>query len=136
MTDTFSPEERSRIMSRVHSKNTRPERLVRSILHSMGYRFRLHYKSLPGCPDIVLPRHKKVIFVHGCFWHAHPECKRATRPTTRPDFWAKKIDGNVRRDAIAQKTLTELGWQVLIVWQCETMHLDRLRETLRQYMGG
>src|SRR5688500_15685000 len=98
MADTFTKEQRSKIMSQVKSTNTKPEILVRQLLHRMGYRFRLHRKDLPGKPDIVLPRHHKVIFVHGCFWHGHEGCPRAARPTTNVDFWNTKIDRNVERD--------------------------------------
>ncbi|MDQ3917006.1 MAG: very short patch repair endonuclease, partial [Acidobacteriota bacterium] len=107
-------------MARVKGRDTKPEKIVRSLLHALGYRFRLHRKDLPGRPDIVLPKHKKVVYVHGCFWHGHPSCPRAARPTSNVAFWNKKIDGNVARDAAAQRAIKGLGWGHLVVWQCET----------------
>jgi len=98
MTDVFSQEKRSWIMSRVKGRDTKPEILVRSFIFRMGFRFRLHRRDLPGTPDIVLPRHGKVIFVHGCFWHGHKRCPRSKRPTTNENFWNKKLDGNIKRD--------------------------------------
>ena len=136
MADKFSPEERSRIMARVKGRDTKPEKIVRSLLHELGYRFRLHRKDLPGKPDIVLPKHKKAIYVHGCFWHSHPGCRRATRPTTNVEFWNKKIDGNVARDRAAQNALELLGWEHLIVWQCETRDLNTLAATLTSFLKG
>lgn len=134
MADKFTPEERSRIMARVKGRDTKPEKIVRSLLHTLGYRFRLHRKDLPGKPDIVLPKHKKVVYVHGCFWHSHPGCRRAARPTTNVDFWNAKIEGNVARDAAAQKALIELGWQYLIIWQCETRDLNELAPKLENFL--
>jgi DNA mismatch endonuclease (patch repair protein) len=131
--DKFTPEERSRIMSRVKGRDTKPEKIVRSLLHAMGLRFRLHRRDLPGKPDVVLPRHKKVVFVHGCFWHGHAGCPRAARPTSNVEFWNKKIDSNMRRDRVAQKELTALGWQILIVWQCEMRNLTALTDKLEQF---
>lgn len=120
MTDVFSPEVRRRIMSRVRSKDTAPEKMVRSWLHARGFRFRLHRKDLPGCPDIVLPKYKTVIFVHGCFWHRHEGCKRASTPATNVEFWTEKFRKNVERDAKTKKELKALGWKVIVVWECET----------------
>jgi DNA mismatch endonuclease (patch repair protein) len=132
--DKFTPEERSRIMSRVKGRDTKPEKLVRSLLHGMGYRFRLHRRDLPGKPDIVLPKYKKAVFIHGCFWHGHRGCSRSARPTTNTEFWNKKIDSNIRRDAAAQKELTASGWKYLIVWQCETRDLHALSDRLRGFL--
>ena len=112
-------EQRSRNMSAIKSKNTKPEIAVRKLLHSMGYRFRLHRKDLPGSPDIVLPKYKTVIFVHGCFWHRHENCKYATTPKTRPAFWESKFNENIRRDRTNQNNLIKLGWKVLVIWECE-----------------
>ena len=112
-------EQRSRNMSAIKSKNTKPEIKVRKILHSMGYRFRLHVKDLPGSPDIVLPKYKTVIFVHGCFWHRHENCKYATTPKTRKEFWESKFKENVIRDKSHQKKLSAIGWKIIIVWECE-----------------
>lgn len=106
-------------MSRVGSKNTKPELLVRSMLHGMGYRFRLHRKDLPGSPDIVLPKHGAVVFVHGCFWHQHPGCRKATLPRNNSEFWKTKLERNMRRDAENQRRLLESGWRVLVLWECE-----------------
>ena len=112
-------EQRSRNMSAIKSKNTKPEIAVRRLLHSMGYRFRLHRKDLPGSPDIVLPKYKTVIFVHGCFWHRHENCKYATTPKTRPAFWESKFNENIRRDRTNQNNLIKLGWKVLVIWECD-----------------
>ena len=112
-------EQRSRNMSAIKSKNTKPEIAVRKLLHSMGYRFRLHRKDLPGSPDIVLPKYKTVIFVHGCFWHRHENCKYATTPKTRPAFWESKFNENIRRDRTNQNNLIKLGWKVLVIWECD-----------------
>lgn len=128
-------QERSRIMSRVKNRDTAPEKLVRQLLHKMGYRFRLQRKDLPGKPDIVLPKHRKVIFVHGCFWHGHEGCSRGARPTSNVDFWNKKIDKNIGRDINAQAELCELGWQTLVVWQCQTRNLADLQQRLQEFLA-
>lgn len=107
-------------MSRIRGKNTIPEMRIRSILHRMGFRFRLHVKDLPGKPDIVLPKYKTVIFVHGCFWHRHRGCKNCTTPTNRREFWIEKLEGNAARDKLHQKALKKLGWRTVVVWECET----------------
>ena len=112
-------EQRSRNMSAIKSKNTKPEIKVRKVLHSMGYRFRLHSKDLPGSPDIVLPKYKTVIFVHGCFWHRHENCKYASTPKTRQEFWNKKFNENINRDKINQENLSSKGWKIIIIWECE-----------------
>ena len=112
-------EQRSRNMSAIKSKNTKPEIKVRKVLHSMGYRFRLHSKNLPGSPDIVLPKYKTVIFVHGCFWHRHQNCKYASTPKTRQEFWNKKFNENINRDKINQENLSSKGWKIIIIWECE-----------------
>jgi DNA mismatch endonuclease (patch repair protein) len=107
-------------MSAIHGKDTKPEIRVRSLLHALGYRFRLHRKDLPGKPDIVLPRHKAVIFVHGCFWHCH-ECRfGAVKPATRSEFWTTKRQSNVERDRRNKAALESLGWRVLVIWECQT----------------
>lgn len=137
MTDVFSKKKRSWIMSRIKGHDTKPERLVRSLVHRMGYRFRLNVADLPGKPDLVLPRHGKVIFVHGCFWHGHPRCKRATIPTTRRNFWLNKIEGNRARDAKVRAALRRIGWKVLVVWQCEISAAGekKLRQKLRRFLA-
>lgn len=122
-------------MAQVKSKNTKPEMLVRSLLHRMGYRFRLHIKTLPGHPDVVLPRYKAVIFVHGCFWHRHEGCKRATMPATRTEFWRKKIDGNQSRDRRNLTALEELGYRCLVIWQCEMKDIEALKMRLSEFLG-
>ncbi|MEN6476300.1 MAG: DNA mismatch endonuclease Vsr [Syntrophaceae bacterium] len=134
MADVFTKEKRSWIMSRVKGRDTKPEILVRSFIHRMGFRFRVHRSDLPGNPDIVLPRHGKVIFVHGCFWHGHLQCPRSKRPTTNKDFWNKKLDGNIKRDKRFQRKLHRLGWKVLIVWQCETNNPEKLLKKLERFL--
>lgn len=118
-TDIFAPDKRSAIMSRIGSKNTKPELLVRSMLHAMGYRFRLHREDLPGNPDIVLPKYRTAIFVHGCFWHQHPDCRKATVPKNNSGFWKAKLERNVERDSERQRELIKSGWRVLVLWECE-----------------
>jgi len=129
-------EQRSRNMSAIKSKNTKPEIFVRKLLHSKGYRFRLHKKDLPGSPDIVLPKYKTVIFVHGCFWHRHQNCKYASNPKTRREFWEKKFKENIERDKKTQKKLKNLGWKTNIVWECEVKNREililKLEEILRK----
>ena len=118
--DSLTKEKRSWNMSRVRSQDTKPEMIVRSFLHRNGFRFRLHVKNLPGHPDIVLPKYKTVIEVRGCYWHQHKGCSRATTPSTNVAFWQKKFAENVARDQHTEQELRELGWNVIIVWECET----------------
>lgn len=106
-------------MARIGQKNTKPELLVRGALHRLGFRFRLHKRDLPGRPDIVLPKYRTVIFVHGCFWHRHPGCRRTTTPATRKAFWLNKFEANIARDRKATETLERAGWNVLVLWECE-----------------
>jgi DNA mismatch endonuclease, patch repair protein len=129
--DVISKERRSWNMSRIRSKNTRPELMVRSILHRNGYRFRLHAQELPGRPDIVLPKWKTVVFVNGCFWHRHKDCPFAYSPKSRKAFWQAKFRGTVRRDARKNQALVSLGWNVEIVWECELTDPEGLQERLR-----
>jgi len=117
-------------MSRIHGYDTRPELFIRSHVHQMGYRFRVHQEILPGNPDIVLAKHKKVIFIHGCFWHGHKNCCRSKRPTSNESFWRIKLDKNIERDKRQQKELKKLGWKYLIVWQCEVNNESRLKAKL------
>jgi DNA mismatch endonuclease (patch repair protein) len=124
--DTLSEERRSWNMSRIRSKNTKPEVLVRSLLHRMGYRFRLHVNSLPGTPDLVLPKYKTVVFVHGCFWHRHSGCKYSYTPKSRLEFWMRKFEKNIEVDRRAAKELEELGWRVLVIWECELADTETL----------
>lgn len=131
MTDRYSREDRSAIMARVRGANTGPELVVRRILHRLGYRFRLHRRDLPGRPDIVLPKHRTVVFVHGCFWHQH-SCRRGRRkPASNLDYWLPKLTKNVQRDAKVKRALKRLGWRVLTIWECQLAspelrkHIDR-----------
>ncbi|MBV6787613.1 very short patch repair endonuclease [Xanthomonas perforans] len=116
--EKISPETRSRMMSGIKGKNTRPEIAVRSFLHRNGFRFRLHGSRLPGRPDVVLPRWNAVVFVHGCFWHGHSGCHYFKLPKTRTDFWQTKIDSNSQRDALAIHRLRQAGWRVAVIWEC------------------
>lgn len=126
MVDHLTKDKRSWNMSRIRSKNTKPEMVVRSLLHRMGYRFRLHRKDLPGKPDIVLPKYKTVIFVHGCFWHCHEECKDSGIPKSNTKFWKEKLYKNIERDRKHQNALVHDGWKILIVWECEIEKVDVL----------
>jgi DNA mismatch endonuclease (patch repair protein) len=128
--DRLTKARRSWNMSRIKGKNTSPEIAVRSALHRMGFRFRLHAKDLPGKPDIVLPKYKTVIFVHGCFWHRHKGCKNCTTPTNRKGWWIKKLNGNAERDKKHLKTLGHLGWRILVVWECMAAKPQNLSQTL------
>ena len=119
MADIFTREKRSWNMSRIKGKNTKPELLLRTLLHRRGFRFRLHDKKLPGKPDIVLPRYKTVIFVNGCFWHRHSGCRYAYTPKSRQEFWYKKFETTVKRDKEKKEKLKEEGWDVIVVWECE-----------------
>jgi len=121
---------RSKIMRSVKRENTKPEIKVRQLLHSLGYRFRLHRKDLPGSPDIALPKYKTVIFVHGCFWHRHAGCKLASTPKSREAFWGAKFNANVERDARNYADLTSMGWNVIVVWQCELRDLAAVTSKL------
>ena len=123
-------EQRSRNMSAIKSKNTKPEIKVRKVLHSMGYRFRLHSKDLPGSPDIVLPKYKTVIFVHGCFWHRHENSKYASTPKTRQEFWNKKFEENIKRDSEIQDKIKNLNWRSVVIWECETKNMENLRDKI------
>ena len=133
MADKWTPEQRSRMMARVKNANTTPEVEVRKVLHSLGYRFRLHDRKLPGAPDIILPKHRKVIFVHGCFWHGHT-CNKGRRPTSRVEFWDAKLDANHARDNAAQTQLREQGWGVLVVWECEVKSKSGVSTILTEFM--
>jgi DNA mismatch endonuclease (patch repair protein) len=137
MADNHSKEIRSMNMSHIRSKNTKPEELVRKYLFAQGFRYRKNVKALPGCPDIVLPRYKTVIFVNGCFWHKH-DCPRFVWPSTNQEYWIPKIKRNVERDKANHETLQAMGWNVIIVWECElkkNTYMNRL-EMLRDEIGG
>lgn len=129
-TDIVSPEKRSEMMSKVRSKDSIAEKKVRSALHAAGYRFRLHRKDLPGTPDIVLPKLKLVIFVHGCFWHRHQGCNKCTTPKSNQSFWDVKFNKNVERDSLSIKKLNLIGWKVIVIWECETKNQETLSSTL------
>lgn len=132
MTDTLSKSARSALMRRIGTRNTRPEMIVRSCIHRLGLRFRLHDASLPGHPDIVLRRHRIVILVHGCFWHRHRGCRFAFTPKTRPEFWSRKFDENARRDRLTLRRLRRLGWKVIVIWECQTKSLAALQRRLER----
>jgi DNA mismatch endonuclease, patch repair protein len=132
MVDHLTPSDRSDNMRRIRSKNTKPEKAVRSLLHIMGYRFRLHVANLPGKPDIVLKKYQTVVLVHGCFWHHHKGCKRANIPKTNIDYWVTKIERNKTRDKLNMKKLKSLNWKVIVIWECETKKLDKLSRKLKK----
>lgn len=117
--DIWSKEKRSQVMSKIRSKNTKPEKILRSALHQLGYRFRIHKKDLPGKPDIVFTKYNTVIFVHGCFWHYHEDCREGRIPDTNSEFWKKKLLKNIEKDKKQQEQCKKLGWKVLVVWECE-----------------
>lgn len=125
---------RSELMARVRGKDSKPEMVVRRLAHGLGYRFRLHCRGLPGTPDLVFPRLRKAILVHGCFWHRHAGCSRTTEPKTRADFWATKFADNLRRDERDRLQLLGAGWAVLVVWECETADIDMLRKRLARFL--
>lgn len=131
MVDTLTRERRSWNMSRIRGADTAPEKLVRSALHRAGYRFRLHAKHLPGRPDIVLVKHRTVVFVHGCFWHRHPNCRFAYSPKSRVTFWTEKFLANIERDRRNDRALRALGWRVVTVWECQAARPDRWLRKLR-----
>jgi DNA mismatch endonuclease (patch repair protein) len=130
MTDETTPDASSRRMGAIRKQHTEPELQVRRRLHSLGFRFRLHRRELPGTPDIVLPRHRAVIFVHGCFWHRHEGCRLATMPKSNEAFWQAKFDANLARDLRNQRDLSELGWSSHVIWECETRDSGLLRDRL------
>jgi len=135
LTDTFTTSERSRIMAAVKGKDTTPEMLVRRLVHALGFRYRLHVRSLPGCPDLVFPRLRKIINVSGCFWHMHG-CGRCRIPASRRGYWVAKLERNAARDRRTRRALRRLGWQVLVVWECQTTtaRRERLRARLVRFL--
>ncbi len=134
--DRVSPETRSRNMRAIRSKDMKPELAVRRLVHGMGYRYRLHRHGLPGRPDMVFASRRKVIFVHGCYWHQHsdPDCKIARRPKSNLDYWLPKLDGNVVRDADNQDRLRELGWDLLVIWECEVRTGEGIEDRIRDFL--
>ena len=135
--DKISPQRRSANMARIKSKGTKPEMAVRSLVHRLGYRFRLHRKNLPGNPDLVFPARNAVIFVHGCFWHQHPDpdCKDARPPKSRQEYWAPKLARNIARDEAALSALGALGWHTMVIWECETQDLQSLSIRICNFLG-
>jgi DNA mismatch endonuclease, patch repair protein len=136
MIDVVDKATRSRMMAGIRGRNTGPELKLRRLLHAAGFRYRLHAKDLPGRPDIVLPRYRAAIFVHGCFWHRHPECRYATTPGSNTEFWTTKFAANVARDFVNERALIEAGWRVTIVWECELKRdADRVADELAKWLG-
>ena len=135
MTDIYSKQKRSEIMSKISGKETKPEILVRKFLFANGFRYRKNDKKLPGKPDIVLPKYKIVIFVHGCFWHGHKGCSKAIKPSTNKDFWNTKIGKNIIRDKKVQETLKEIGRKVIVIWECQLRNQELLKQTLSKVIN-
>lgn len=135
MPDTMTKEQRHYCMSRIRGKDTRPEMVVRRYLHARGFRYLLHSRKLPGCPDIVLRRYHTVIFINGCFWHGHPGCEKFRMPSTNVEFWQEKIRRNKERDALEVAALEALGWTVIVVWECE-LSRQVMEETLRNLVAA
>lgn len=133
---SLTKSERSQLMRRVKRQDTAPEMVVRRIAHRLGLRYRLHRTDLPGSPDIVFGPRRKLIFVHGCFWHRHPGCSRASIPKTRTEFWTAKFDRNVARDAKAERLLRDMGWDVITIWECETRDKPALQRKLTHLILG
>lgn len=134
MVDSIDQATRSLVMSRVKGKNTRPEMVVRKLVFAAGYRYRLHVRSLPGSPDLVFSARKKVIFIHGCFWHRHENCSLARLPKSRVEFWTEKLNGNKARDERAYDALNNAGWEVLAVWECELKYRAQLDKRIRSFL--
>ena len=135
MPDIMTTEQRSKRMSLVRNKDSRPEMRVRSLLHRLGFRFRLHVAHLPGKPDIVLPRHAKVILMHGCYWHRHGVCRPLSIPENNPEFWRKKFAENIRRDRLNVRQLRRLGWDVLVIWECQTKNTFLLKKIVADFLN-
>ena len=132
--DSLTPAQRSERMSRIKGKNTKPELFVRRLVHGLGYRYRLHEKRLPGRPDLVFAGRRKVIFVHGCFWHRHEGCRLTRWPKTRLDFWGPKLEGNAARDRDVERELSQLGWDVMVIWECEVKDRAALAPRIRAFL--
>lgn len=135
MSDVLTPQQRRKCMSRIRGRDTKPEMVVRSLVHSLGYRYRLHVAKLAGTPDLVFPKYRKVIFVHGCFWHRHNCSKGRPVPATNTEFWERKFTENKDRDVMAIKTLEQDGWGVLVIWECEARVRDKLTERVLAFLG-
>jgi DNA mismatch endonuclease (patch repair protein) len=134
--DTLSRRERSARMALVRGKDTKPEMRVRRLVHALGYRYRLHRRDLPGTPDLVFPSRKRIIFVHGCFFHRHPNCSLARLPKSRRAFWVPKLNGNRERDARNTCGLRKLGWKVMIIWECQSRDMSRLTARVRRFLDA
>ncbi len=134
--DSLTPEQRSERMSRVRNKDTKPELTLRRLVFSLGYRYRLHSSHLPGHPDLVFPGRRKVIFMHGCFWHRHERCPLCRMPKSRLDFWQPKLENNRERDLHNQAKLRQLGWRFLVIWECEIKDTRSLEARIRSFLGG
>lgn len=134
--DSVTPARRSEIMGRVRSRHTKPEMTIRRIVHAMGYRYRLHAKDLPGTPDLVFRARKKVVFVHGCFWHRHAGCALARLPKSRQEFWLPKLEANRQRDMKSESSLRDAGWDVLTIWECELNDITRLKTRIRGFLDA
>lgn len=132
--DTLTTEQRSALMARVRASDTKPEMIVRRMIHALGYRFRLHKRDLPGTPDIVLPRLGKIVLVHGCFWHRHRGCALAREPRSNKKYWAPKLDGNARRDQKNARLLRRDGWRLMTVWECQTRSPAKLEKRLLHFL--
>jgi len=131
--DPLTPAERSERMSRIRNTDTKPEMIVRRIVHGLGYRYRLHASDLPGHPDLVFRPRRKVIFVHGCFWHQHG-CRQYRQQRTKRSFWEPKLEGNKERDQINQKKLSAMGWKFLVIWECELQNTEKLRKRISEFL--
>lgn len=131
---SLTPEMRRALMARIRSKNTRPEMVVRRLAHSLGFRFRLHRRDLPGQPDLAFISRRKAVFVHGCFWHSHADCPLASTPRARPEYWLPKLEKNRRRDQHVRQILRQRGWDVLVIWECETRNLPRIAQILTGFL--
>jgi DNA mismatch endonuclease, patch repair protein len=135
--DTLDPKHRSERMSRIRGRDTGPEMTVRRLVHGMGYRYRLHRRDLPGCPDLVFATRRKAIFVHGCFWHRHADsaCKLARLPKSRLDFWVPKLESNRRRDSLKQQQLLAMGWNFIVVWECQINNKASVAAEIKAFLG-
>jgi len=135
MTDSITTERRSDNMRKIRSKDTKPEMRIRKLLFGLGYRFRLHRKDLPGKPDIVFTGRKRVIFVHGCFWHQHQDCREGRLPGSRQEYWIPKLKNNISRDQKHTVELQKLGWKVLVIWECQITNIDRTEDMMLKFLG-
>jgi DNA mismatch endonuclease (patch repair protein) len=133
--DKLSPERRSENMRRIRNKNTKPEMVVRRLIYSLGYRYRIHQKQLPGKPDLVFTKRRKIILIHGCFWHLHSECREGRIPNSRKDYWLPKLTKNVNRDTDNLTKLNAAGWEVMVIWECQLSNLKELAENVKSFLN-